>query len=79
MNANQFYDYILENFNLGGTAARLVDSIIQYVETQEFADEKDAQMHLSCLLDGAFGIEEREIKLYRAPKCTKCDNYSSHP
>jgi biotin synthase-like enzyme len=51
---------------LGGTAARLVYNIIEYVKTQEFADKKDAQQHLSSLLDGAFGIEKREIKLYRA-------------
>ena len=72
MNEREFYDYIQENFNLGGTASRLVYNIIQYVRNQEFVDAEDAQAHLKSLLDGAFGIVGREIKLYRAPECEVC-------
>jgi len=67
MDSREFYDYILEKFNLDGTASRLVSNIIEYVKAQEFVNAEDAQRHLKSLLDGAFGIEEREIKLYRAP------------
>ena len=69
MDSREFYDYILENFNLDGTALRLVLNIIEYVKAQEFVNAEDAQCHLKSLLSGAFGIEEREIKLYRAPQC----------
>jgi hypothetical protein len=75
MNARELYDYILENFNLGGTAARLVDNILQYIEGQGFVDEEDAHCHLSSLLDG-FGMEEHEFKLYRAPECETCGKYA---
>ena len=79
MDSNEFYDYIIENFNLGGTASRLVSNIIEYIRDQEFIDAEDAQAHLKYLLDGAFGIEEREIKLYRAVQCEECGEYTPYP
>jgi len=74
MDSQEFYDYIIDNFNLGGTASRLVSNIVEYVKNQDFVEAEDAQHHLKSLLDGAFGIEEHEIKLYRAPQCEKCSN-----
>jgi len=65
MNKDEFYDYIVENFNLDGASFRLVHNIIYYVANQEFTDVQDAQVHLKSLLDGAFGIEEHEIRKYR--------------
>ena len=66
MDEREFYDYIQENFTLGGTASRLVHNIIEYVKDQKFTDAEDAHTHLKSLLDGAFGIEEHEIKQYRS-------------
>jgi len=64
MNEREFYDYIQENFTLDGTASRLIDNILNYIKWQGFIDAEDAQAHLKALLDGALGIEEREIRLY---------------
>ena len=75
MNEREFYDYIIEHFNLDGTANRLIRNIIEYIRDQEFVDAEDAQYHLKSLLDGAFGITEHEIKLYRAPECENCGQY----
>lgn len=68
MNEREFYDYIQEHFNLGGTASRLISNILDYIKGQEFVDAEDAQVHLKSLFDGAFGIEEYQIKLYRVPE-----------
>jgi len=75
MDEREFYYYIEDNFTLDGKAARLVHNIIEYIKDQEFVDAEDAQTHLSSLLGGAFGLEEREIKLYRAPSCEECGEY----
>jgi hypothetical protein len=67
MDEREFYDYIVENFNLDsyGTAGRLVNNIIQYVASQRFADVAEAHQHLYSLLD-AFGLEFAEIQQYRS-------------
>jgi len=44
----------------------LVQNALDYVGTQEFVDSEDAQTHLWSLLDGAFGFEEWEVKMYRS-------------
>ena len=66
MDSREFYDYIIENFVLCGTAARLVHNIIEYIREQDFVDAEDAHEHLGFLLDGAFGIEKQEIQQYRS-------------
>ena len=77
MSEKEFYDYIMESFNLGGTSSRLVSNIIEYVKDQGFVDAEDAHAHLKSLLDGAFGIKENEIELYRAPDCGRCGKYTT--
>ena len=67
MDSREFYDYIIENYNLDGTSSRLVSNIIEYVKAQKFVKVEAVQRQLKSLLDGTFGMEEREIKLYRAP------------
>ena len=64
MNAGEFYNYIIENFNLDGTSSRLVRNVIEYVEAQDFVSNLEVHDHLTALLDGAFGIEEHEIQQY---------------
>ncbi|MCL2447295.1 MAG: hypothetical protein FWD06_11070 [Oscillospiraceae bacterium] len=66
MDANKLYDYIQENFSLDGTASRLVQNILDYVEAQEFSDTKLAQHHLHALLDGTFGLTKEEILQFGA-------------
>lgn len=68
LDASELYEYIIENYNLDGTVCRLVRNIIEYVAAEDFVDAEDAQRHLWSLLDGAFGLEEWEIKYYRYEK-----------
>ena len=66
MDTREFYDYLQENFTLGGTSSRLIRNILEYVEREDFVDAEDARAHLWHLLGGAFGLEEREVQQYRA-------------
>ena len=66
MSEREFYDYIIENYNLDGAASRLVQNIIWYVKAHGFENKWESYAHLKFLLDGAFGIEEHEIKRYRS-------------
>jgi hypothetical protein len=68
MSKVEFYNYLTENFNLGGTAARLVNNILNYIEDQGMVDDEDNYMYLYALLDGAFGLEEEEMKMCRFNK-----------
>ena len=63
MTSREFYDYIIDNFGLGGAASRLVHNIITYVDELGFTDQKDVHHHLTTLLGGAFGLDSQEIKL----------------
>ena len=63
MNAREFYDYIIENFNLDGATARLLNNVLLYVAEKKVVDLKEQHDHLSTLLDGAFGLERHEIEL----------------
>ena len=60
MNREEFYNYIIENFNISGEAKRLVDNILQYVELQGL-DEDEQYLLLNFLLDG-IGLSSQEIK-----------------
>ena len=75
MGTKEFYNYIMENYTLDDTAARLVKNIIEYIKVQDFVDAEDAQYHLKSLFNGAFGIEEHETWLYGAEKCERCGKY----
>ena len=59
MNRSEFYDYILENFNIDATAACLIDNILRYIE-ENFKIVSDQHKLLCDLLDG-FGLTFEEI------------------
>jgi hypothetical protein len=59
---DEFYNYIMEKFNLDGAASRLVNNILRYIEYQGMVDAEDNYRHLHMLLDGAFGLSENEMK-----------------
>jgi hypothetical protein len=63
MNKEEFLRYIFENFNLDGTAGRLVDNILYYVDKRGYESADSNYEHLCLLLDGAFGLTDREIKM----------------
>lgn len=61
MNREEFYNYILENFNISGEAARLIDNILQFVE-ENYMEENEQYKALSDLLDGTIGLSDIEIR-----------------
>jgi len=63
MNADEFYNYLVENFSLDGTACRLVKNILTYVESLGFTDLEESHRHLLLLLDCTFGLTVGEIKM----------------
>jgi len=63
MNAEEFYNYLVENFNLDGTACRLVKNIMTYIESLGLTDIEESHRHLMLLLDCAFGLTIAEIKM----------------
>ena len=73
MDSKEFYSYIShsfasdhDSFGLDSASLALVRNILDYIDIQEFVDDEDARRHLNCLLDGAIGLEEWEIKMYRS-------------
>lgn len=61
MDREQFYNYILENFSISGDAGRLIDNILQFVESH-YTEENEQYNVLCSLLDGTIGLTDNEIK-----------------
>ncbi len=61
MNRRQFYNYILENFDISGEAGRLINNILCYVESQGM-EENEQYRTLCSLLDGTIGLTDNELK-----------------
>lgn len=59
MNADEFYDYIIENFTLDGTSRSLVRNIIDYVSKTN--NGENTYTLLNWLLDG-IGLEDSELR-----------------
>lgn len=61
MNREQFYNYILENFNIGEDTGRLIDNILLFVE-ENYSEENEQYKALCSLLDGTIGLSDAEIR-----------------
>lgn len=61
MNREEFYNYILKNYNVSGEAARLINNILQFVELN-YHEEEMQYSALCDLLDGAIGLSDHEIR-----------------
>lgn len=61
MSRREFYNYILDNFNISIEAARLVNNILCYIETY-YTNENEQYSALCHLLGGAFGLTDHELK-----------------
>ncbi len=61
MDREQFYNYILENFNISDEAKRLIDNILQFVEAH-YPEENEQYNALCSLLDGTIGLSDQEIR-----------------
>ena len=61
MNREEFMEYVRENFNISGSAQRLIDNILSFVENTYF--DSNEQYRVLCeLLDGTIGLSDNEIK-----------------
>lgn len=61
MNRKQFYEYILENFNISSEAKMLVDNILEFVDNYYSNDAEEQFKALSFLLYG-IGLKDEELK-----------------
>ena len=61
MNREQFYQYILYNFDISGEATRLINNILHFVE-ENYTDENEQYRALCDLLDGTIGLSDAEIR-----------------
>ncbi len=61
MDREQFYNYILENFDISGDAGRLINNILQFVQNN-YTDEDEQYTVLCDLLDGTIGLSDQEIR-----------------
>lgn len=59
MNKEEFYDYIQAQFNIDGTASRLISNILDFAEGM---DANDQYRVLTALLDGTIGLTDAEIR-----------------
>lgn len=60
MDREEFYYYILKNYNLSGEAQRLIYNILSFVE-ENYPDESKQCRALHDLLDGTIGLTREEI------------------
>lgn len=61
MNRKEFYNYILENFDISGEAGRLINNILYFVE-ENYINENEQYKVLCDLLDGTIGLSDQEIR-----------------
>lgn len=61
MNREEFYEYIMENFNVSGEYSRLLNNVLLFVESHY--PEENEQYNVLCeLLDGTIGLTDNEIR-----------------
>lgn len=60
MNKEEFYNYILENFSLDGTALRLVQNILDHIE--KTTPDENEQYLMACDLLSGFGMTDAEMR-----------------
>lgn len=53
------YEWLLEEFDISGTAARIIRNILEYADRLDGAEQYD---FLTEMLDGTIGLSDREIR-----------------
>lgn len=53
------YEWLLEEFNIEGAAARIIRNILEYADRLEGDEQYD---FLTEMLDGTIGLSDREIR-----------------
>ena len=69
MRKRELYNYIGTNFSLGGTTMRLIDDVLNYVESQVFTDSSKKIDTIHALI-GTIGISPIEIGAFLIPETT---------
>ena len=60
MSLNNLFAYIIDNYNIQGSTARLIDNIIEYAKLNCFSDE-ELRVYLSYMLDGVVVRTDEKI------------------
>lgn len=53
------YEWLLEEFSIDGTAARIIRNVLEYADRMEGDGQYD---FLTEMLDGTIGLSDREIR-----------------
>ena len=61
MGRAEFYNYILETFNVSGESGKLINNILQFVESN-YHGENEQHDALCSLLSGTIGLTDNEIR-----------------
>lgn len=61
MNRPQFYNYIIENYDISSEARRLINNILYFVE-ENYTEENEQYRILCDLLSGTIGLTDNELK-----------------
>ena len=61
MNAQEFLDYVREEFNVSVEFLRLLENVLRYGTLQGW-DDGDAYLYLDFMLDCNIGLTQQEIK-----------------
>ncbi len=62
MDAQEFLDYVIHNFNISGSCYRMISNILYYVK-DHIVSEEEQYFALSYLLEGTIGLSDREIRM----------------
>ena len=61
MNKKEFFNFIVETFELDGAAQRLIHNILDYIE-RTTCDENEQYLMACDLLDGTIGLTDTELR-----------------
>lgn len=66
MDRETFYQYILDNFTLSGGEQRIVDTILQFIESHynDYDKQQEVMRELLCDID----LNEEELKMFICKK-----------
>ena len=58
-NMEQAYEWLLEEFDIDGAAARIIRNVLEYADCMEGDEQHD---FLTEMLDGTIGLSDQEIR-----------------
>ena len=53
------YEWLLENFNIDGTAGRIIHNVLEYADNMTGEEQHE---FLTKILDGTIGLSDHEIR-----------------